>query len=115
MCYNLLVTTPKRIAVCGDSLLLTVVADSLAAQPGFQVTRVAPRRPDALAQLAGCDVALVEHGADCENDHFTLALLQARPDLPVISLDAGRSVLTVLSSRQQAANGVNDLISLIEG
>jgi hypothetical protein len=106
---------PKRIAVCGDSLLLTLVADSLRANPGFQVERILPRRPDALAQLADYDVALVEYNTDCENDHFILSLLQAHPDLPVIGLDASRSVLTVLSSRQQATDGVNDLMSLIEG
>jgi hypothetical protein len=105
-------TTPKRIAVCGDSLLLTIAADSLRANPGFHVTRIVPRLPDALAQLAGYDVALVEYNTDCENDRFILSLLQARPDLPVIGLDANRSVLTVLSSRQQAAADVNDLINL---
>lgn len=112
--------SPKRIAICGDSLLLAAVADSLAAYPGFQTTCIPARLPEALtpggtpAWLAGCDVALVENGAGCENDRFTLALLQAQPNLPVISLDAGRSVLTVLSGRQQTAASVADLVSLIE-
>jgi hypothetical protein len=114
-------SNPTRIAACGDSLLLTLVADSLAGHAGFRVIRVAPRWPGALAQctapawLADCDVALVERDGDCETDHFILALLQARPDLPVIGLDASHSVLTVLSSRQQAAATVDDLTGLIEG
>jgi len=108
-------THPIRIVACGDSLLLTLVADSLVSHPGLQVIRAAPRWPDALAQLAGCDVALVERGNDCETDHFILALLAARPDLPIIGLDASRSVLTVLASRQQAAATVEDLMRLIEG
>jgi len=107
-------TRPTRIAACGDSLLLTLVADSLAGHPGFQVIHVAPRWPDALAQLVGCDVALVERGGDCETDHFILALLQTRPNLPVIGLDASYSVLVVFSSHLQAAATVDDLTGLIE-
>jgi hypothetical protein len=106
---------PTRIAICGQSLLLAFVADSLAGHPGLEVTYVAPRQPDALAQLAGCGLVIVEHAKDCETDHLILSLLQSRPDLPIIGLDAGRSVLTVLAGRQQPASTMADLMRLIEG
>ncbi len=74
-------THPTRIAICGRSLLLTLVADSLAGRPGLEVAYVAPRQLDALAQLAGCDLVIMEHAEDCETDHLILSLLQfaARP------------------------------------
>ncbi len=108
-------THPTRIAICGRSLLLTLVANSLADRPGFQVEYIAPRQPDALTQLSGCDLVIVEHAGDCESDHLILSLLQARPDLPIIGVDADRSVLTVLTSRQQPAFNMDDLMRLVEG
>jgi len=108
-------THPTRIAICGRSLLLTLVADSLAGRPGLEVEYVAPRQLDALTQLAGYDLVIVEHADDCETDHLILALLQSRPDLPIIGLDARRSVLTVLASRHQPASNMADLMRLIEG
>ena len=108
-------THPTRIAICGRSLLLTLVADSLSGRPGLEVAYVAPRQPDALTQLAACDLVIVEHAEDCETDHLILSLLQSRPDLPIIGVDASRSVLTVLASRQQPASNMADLARLIEG
>ncbi len=108
-------TLPTRIAICGRSLLLTLVADSLACRPGLEVAYVAPHQLDALTQLAGCDLVIMEHTEDCETDHLILSLLQSQPDLPIIGVDASRSVLTVLASRQQAASNMADLTRLIKG
>jgi CheY-like chemotaxis protein len=108
-------THPTRIAICGRSLLLTLVADSLAGRPGLEVAYVTPGQLDALTQLAGCDLVIMEHADNCETDHLILSLLQSRPDLPIIGLDASRSVLTVLASRQQPASNMDDLVRLIEG
>ncbi|MCX6028589.1 MAG: hypothetical protein NT169_04710 [Chloroflexi bacterium] len=102
---------PHRVAGCGDSLLLTILAESLGVRPDQAVTRLAPRQPAALTQFAARrpDVALVERG-EAGGDSFILSLLHDHPDpsgfnpsercLLMIGRDPNHSGLTVLSSRQ---------------
>ncbi len=105
-----------KIAVCGHSLLLSVVAESLEKMPGIEVEHLDSAPPFGLDRItAGApDIVLVELGpGGGESDPVILSLLHEHPSVAVIGLDAQRSVLTVLSSRQVPAAEVSDLVRLI--
>ena len=104
------------VAVCGVSLLFSVVASQLAAVPALNVITIDPNRPDVALQIAAAhpDVALIERGgseppatgADC----LLLAVLRACPNLPVVRLETGGGEVTVLTSRALAINRLDDLV-----
>lgn len=107
---------PYRVTLCGDSILVTGLGYSLQTAADIELQRVNPRQPDALAQLVAWqpDVVLVEYGERvAEDDQFILALLHVQPALPLIGLDAQRSVLTLLTSRQVLAAGVAEVLRVI--
>jgi len=106
----------QRVVLCGNSLLIAVIAEGLQKAPGFEVECVDPAQPNPLAQIAAIqpDVVLVERNEGGGNAQMVLNLLHDHPELTVIELDAQTSLLTVLSSQQSPAGSLADLVLLIE-
>ncbi len=107
-------STPRRVIICGDSVFLTGVAESLRAMPGLEIVQVNARHPDAAARLAALqpDVIVVDQADAAVNT--LLALLYQRPDLPVVGLDVSRNLLTILSAQEYPAADLSDLARVIQ-
>lgn len=107
------------VAVCGASLLTSIIADRLAATPSMTVVPIDPAKPGAATRLLAAhpDVALIEHSAGdaCgANDRLLLALLRTGRELPVVQVDAADGVL-LYTSRRLAVDCVETLVGLMSG
>ena len=104
----------RRVIICGNSLFLLAIEDSLRRVPALEVTRVNLHLPAATARVAALepDVVIVDRSNGAGD--LALELLHAQPELAVIGVDVARSVLTVFSSHQVAANSLDDLVQAID-
>ena len=110
----------RTVAICSNSLLLSVIADHLRNMAGICVSHFSPYAADAVdLVLAGQpDMVLVECNTYTSNpklDRFILELLQAAPGLPVVGLSATHSAVLVLSSQRIEAGQFADLLHLMNG
>ncbi len=118
---------PLRVAVCGETLFLSVIADGLRAQPDIEVTVVDPQREEALAWVLAFrpHVAVVAHQTafgllqlrDVNNNEareyadFILSLLHQ--GIPFISLNIQEGSLVVLSEEHRRAESITELVHVI--
>lgn len=94
-----------HIVICGKSLLLTTLANSLRGHRDIAVTQVGDQHPDFSARVAalGPDVLLVKRNGE------RLRLPGAR----TIEVDMDHSVLTVDDEPPIPAAGVHDVLDII--
>ena len=103
---------PLVVALYGRSLMLAGVGQRLARQANLRVVAVdGPTAGEALGSLAP-DVLVVDLGTVPIEP--ALALLDDRPDLLLIGLEASGARLLVLSGEQAGSFGTDDLMALVE-
>ena len=110
----------RTVAVCSNSLLLSVIGDHLQQAEGVNVIRFTPHLPDALAKLVSSrpDMVLVEHNPQARNahlEHFIFELLQLAPGLPVVGLSTSQNELTILLSERIETGHLSDLLKVMNG
>jgi len=103
---------PLRIVLVGRSVLLDTVAAGLRRFPGIAIIPL-PAPPLGTEPLAALrpNVILFDVGADFPQCAFFL--LQRRPDLRLIGLDADRNRAVVWSGRQLNELSLDDLARLL--
>jgi len=100
-----------RIVVCGSTVYLEAIANSLSMQPDLEVTLVNPHHPDALARVAALTPNVVIVGHADQSDWLTSKILQQ--GFPMIGLDIHQNTVTILSRRQSPVENVGDLVQVI--
>ena len=104
--------SPLVVALYGRSLMLAGVGQRLARQANLSVIAVdGPTAGEALGPLAP-DALIVALGT--VSIESALALLDDRPDLLLIGLEASGARLLVLSGEQAGSFGTDDLVALVE-
>ncbi len=100
----------QHVVICGYSLYLDTIAESLQHEPRLAVTQL-HARPDVAQRAVALtpDVLIVEHGTRQWKD-----LLHLTPQVPIIELDPKEAALTVRAPRQVQLGGVSDLVQVIE-
>lgn len=103
------------VAVCGASLLTSIIADRLAATPSITLVAIDPTQPGAVTRLLAThpDMALIERsGGVCDpTDRLLLALLHMA-GVSVVQVDAADGV-RLITSRRLAVEGVEGLVGEI--
>ena len=106
--------TRRKVVLYGDSVVLAGVGQSLERYPRLEIVSLdalgedAPRELDALCPAAVIlDLSIV-------STPFALSLLDGRPDLLLIGIDAGGNGLLVLSGQQARQLTSADLAHLID-
>ena len=89
---------PLRVVVCGASLFLSAVADSLRPLSEVQVFRLSLRFPATLAYVVNMapDVVII----DQEDDDGGLVRALLNHGLPLVEVDATESTIMILSGHQ---------------
>ncbi len=102
---------PLCVVVCGVSLFLSAVADSLRPLPEVQVFQLSLRFPATVAYIVNMapDVVIIDR--DDDNEGLVQALLNH--GLPLVEVDATESAVTVLSGRRVPISEMGDLVRLI--
>jgi hypothetical protein len=104
--------SPLVVALYGRSLMLAGVGQRLARQANLRAVAVdGPTAGEALGSLAP-DVLVVDLGTVLIES--ALALLDDRPDLLLIGLEASGARLLVLSGEQAGSFSTDDLMALVE-
>jgi hypothetical protein len=101
----------KRVVLCGASILIGGLANSLSDVEGFDVIQSdLADLPELLDRSP--DIVIVDLG----DANATRAVAQScsRPGVLVLGVDANRSVLTVLSGSQMSVSDTDDLTHLIK-
>ncbi len=102
---------PLCVVVCGASLFISAIADSLRPLPEVQVFHLNLRSPSTLAYVVDMapDVVIIDRADD--NAELVRALL--KHDLPLIEVDANENAVTLLSGRRVPISETGDLVRLI--
>ena len=103
---------PLRIVLVGRSVLLDTLAAGLRLFPGIEIIPL-PAPPLGMEPLAALrpDVILFDVGADFPQCAFVL--LQRRPGLRLIGLDADRNRAVVWSTQQLNELSLGDLAAIL--
>ena len=102
---------PLCIVVCGVSLFLSAVADSLRPLPEMQVFQLNLRFPATLAYVVGMAPDAVIIDRDDNDEGLALALL--KHGLPLIEVDATKSTVTILNGHRVQVSETSDLVDAI--
>jgi chemotaxis response regulator CheB len=106
------------VAVCGASLLTSIIADHLAATPSITVVPIDPDQPGATMRVLAAhpDVALIDCAATTAgaSDRLLLALLRTCIDFPVVTLDAGGGA-ALLTSQCLGVESIEALVGWVGG
>ncbi|MCP4542037.1 MAG: hypothetical protein GY832_33340 [Chloroflexi bacterium] len=102
---------PLRVVVCGASLFLSAVADSLRPLPEVQVFQLNLRFPATLAYV----IDMAPDAVIIDRDDNDVGLVRAllNHGLPLIEVDASESTVTILSGRQVQVSETEDLVDAI--
>ncbi len=100
-----------RVVVCGASLFIDAVAESLHPLPEVHVYQIIHRFPTSIAYIVDMapDVVIIDRADD--NAGLIRALL--KHDLPLIEVDAHENAVTLLSGRRVPISETGDLVRLI--
>ncbi|MBN2393254.1 MAG: hypothetical protein JXR84_21165 [Anaerolineae bacterium] len=102
------------IVLFGDSLLMDGVEASLADQQELDVIRVDATINNVAQHLQTIAPDLVIFDLDLPFSSQIVPLLQERPGIPFIGLDAQCSEVIALSSQHYTALSANDLVKVIQ-
>lgn len=102
------------VVLYGNSLVVSTFGASLEGQPGLQLLRVDPGAPGADQRLRAIRPNIVMFDLDTEHTDFTVSLWKTLPDLLLVGVTPNSSRMLVLSGRQQHAECVEDLMSIIQ-
>ncbi len=103
---------PLRVIVCGASLFISAVADSLRPLPEVQVFHLSLRFPATLAYVVTMapDVVIMDH----EDDDGGLVRALLNHGLPLVEVDTTESTITILSGHQVQVSETEDLVRVIK-
>ena len=101
----------KRVLLYGDSIFLTGLAAQLQARDDVDVRQQSPHAGP--LNLGDLDAVIVDFDDVPAAD--VLAILRARPDLKIVGVNTGNSVITVLSGRVYLAQTVADAMACLAG
>ena len=102
-----------RVALYGHSLFLQGIAKSLEAAPWLEVVRVLPDTVDASLSEEAWDASMLAFDIRETLPRLMLALFKGAPNLILLALDPESDRLMVLSSQQERAVAVADLLKVI--
>ena len=103
-----------RVALYGHSLFLQGIAKSLEAAPWLEVVQVLPDTVGASLSDESCDASLLAFDIHETLPGLMLALFKGTPNLILLALDPESDRLMVLSSQQERAVAVADLLKVIQ-
>ncbi len=102
-----------RIAICGQSLFISVIKANLAtAMPEVEIVRLDARFPDLIGYITTLqpNMIIIERN----NAHNDLVLALVNQGLPLIKLDIGQNEAMLLSSVRVPIVETDDLVQMIE-
>lgn len=102
-----------RVALYGQSLFLQGIAKSLKAAPWLEVVQVLPDTAGASLSEEAWDASLLAFDIHETLPGLMLALFKGTPNLILLALDPESDRLMVLSSQQERAVAVVDLLKVI--
>jgi len=103
---------PHHIVICGDSLYLDAIVEGLRSQVTLTVFHVDLEHKEALSHIAALAPEAVIIEAHTSQGQAALELLQQ--GYPLIILDLEESSVTVIEGRRTKANGMADLVQIIQ-
>ncbi|OQA14485.1 MAG: hypothetical protein BWY63_03159 [Chloroflexi bacterium ADurb.Bin360] len=103
---------PHHIVICGDSLYLDAIVEGLRSQVTLTVFHVDLEHKEALSHIAALAPEAVIIEAHTSQGQAALELLQQ--GYPLIILDLEESSVTVIEGRRTKANGMADLVQVIQ-
>ena len=102
-----------QVVVYGNSLSMAGIAATLRVDAGLEVVRIDPHSPTLLQQLAELDPAVIAFDLGDPSSGLDVRLLRERPGLLLVGVDPASDELLLLSSQQERAVAVADLLSVI--
>ncbi len=106
--------TPRRVLFYGNSLLLSLVAESLAQSPGLHVVRAATWEEASRSLAQQTPNALIFDLANSHESHI-LPLLLKNPNLLLIGLDPECNQAVLLSGQEVHSLTLTHLKQLVQG
>lgn len=102
---------PLRVVVCGASVFLSAVADSLRPLSEVQVFHLSLRFPTTVAYVVDMapDVVII----DRDNDDQGLVRALLNHGLPLVEVDANENTVTLLNGRRVPISEIGDMVRLI--
>jgi len=101
-----------HIVICGDSLYLDAIVEGLCNQVTLTVSYVNLEHKEALSHIVALAPEAVILEAHTSQGQAAFELLQQ--GYPLIILDLEESSVTVIEGRRTAANGMADLVQVIQ-
>jgi hypothetical protein len=105
----------QTIVLYGNSLVVSTFGASLEGLPGLRLLGVDPGAPGTEEQLRAIQPNIVIFDLATEHTDFAVSLWKTLPDLLLVGVNPDSSQMLVLCARQQQAQCVEDLLSIIQG
>jgi hypothetical protein len=102
-----------QVVVYGSSLTMAGIAVSLKGDAGLEVVCIDSHSPTFQQKLNELDPAVITFDLSDLSSGLDLRLLRERPGLLLVGVDPASDELLVLSSQQERAVAVADLLSVI--
>ncbi len=103
----------SRLILYGNSVFLAGIKAQLAHDPAFEVITVEGVRTDMVDWIRACQPQAVLFDLAIGYLDFAVALLHEQPSLLLIGVDPSSNELLVLSSQQERAVAMEDLLRVI--
>jgi len=102
---------PLRVVVCGASVFLSAVADSLRPLSEVQVFHLSLRFPTTVAYVVDMapDIVII----DRDNDDQGLVRALLNHGLPLVEVAANENTVTLLNGRRVPISEIGDMVRLI--
>ena len=104
----------RKVALYGNSLVVSSIGASLQGRAGLQVSSVDAALPDAASRLGALQPDVIIFDLAVTQPEFALALWKARPRLVLIGVDLTNGHAFVLSSQSSRLLTMDDLLQMIE-
>ena len=108
-------TTMRKVALYGNSLVVSSIGASLQGRAGLEVKCVDATLPDAASRLTALQPDVVIFDLAVAQPEFAIALWEARPRLVLIGVNLTTGHALVLSGQSSRLLTMDDLLQVIEG
>ncbi len=113
--FRIDVATMRKVALYGNSLVVSTIGASLQGHAGLQVSSVDATLPDAASRLSTLQPDVIIFDLVMAQLEFAVALWKAQPRLLLIGVDLTTGQALVLSGQPSRLLTMADLLQVIEG